>query len=261
MWNEAFALGGPACTIQQFEQITGVCIDHFVVVDFAGFEDMVDAIDGVEVCIPEDIVDPAHGINIEAGTREIEGSEALNYVRARYTLGDGSDIGRIKRQQAFIASMANKVSLGRNAGPRPTGWSRFLDAATKSLHGRPGLENVIKIADLGVQLPGHRARQDPVHHRPVRVRPAAGVPRSRLLAARRPTRLWGKIAADEPLTKRLTSDAISAAKPPGSEAPSGTDDESPSGSSPSPSDRTATAEASAEPNGPLRMSAPRTSLR
>ena len=70
---------------------------------------MVNAIDGVPVCIPEDIVDPEHGINIQAGTREIAGREALNYVRARYTLGDGSDIGRIKRQQAFIAAMANKV--------------------------------------------------------------------------------------------------------------------------------------------------------
>ena len=58
MWNEAFSVGGPACTIQQFEQLTGVRLDHFVVVDFDGFKDMVDAIGGVEVCIPEDIVDP-----------------------------------------------------------------------------------------------------------------------------------------------------------------------------------------------------------
>ena len=71
MWNEAFALGGPACTIQQFEQLTGVRIDHYVVVDFNGFQDMVDAIDGVQVCIPEDIDDPEHGINIPAGTREV----------------------------------------------------------------------------------------------------------------------------------------------------------------------------------------------
>ena len=109
MWNEAFNLAGPTCTVQQFETLTGVFVDHIVVVDFAGFEDMVNAIDGVPVCIPEDIVDPAHGINIPAGTREIEGREALNYVRARYTLGDGSDISRIKRQQAFVAAMAKKV--------------------------------------------------------------------------------------------------------------------------------------------------------
>jgi len=100
MWNEAFALGGPACTMQQFEQITGVRLDHFVKVDFEGFRGMVDAIGGVETCIPEDIDDPAHHIHIEAGTRKIKGKEALNYVRERYVVGNGSDVGRMKRQQA-----------------------------------------------------------------------------------------------------------------------------------------------------------------
>ena len=109
-------------------------------VDFAGFEDMVDAIDGVPVCIPEDIDDPAHGINIPAGTREVEGREALNYVRARYTLGDGSDIGRIKRQQAFIAAMAEKVISGGTLA-RLDRLVGFLDAATKSLTVDKGLDN------------------------------------------------------------------------------------------------------------------------
>ena len=120
-WNTAFALGGPACTIQQFEQLTGVFVDHFVVVDFSGFRDMVDAIDGVEVCIPEDIEDPEHGINIPAGTREVRGKEALNYVRARYTLGDGSDIGRIARQP----SSPRWPTRSSPAAPWPasTGWS------------------------------------------------------------------------------------------------------------------------------------------
>ena len=53
MWNEAYSVGGPACTMQQFEQLTGVRIDNYVKLDFNGFRDMVDAIDGVEVCIPE----------------------------------------------------------------------------------------------------------------------------------------------------------------------------------------------------------------
>jgi LCP family protein required for cell wall assembly len=208
-WNEAFGLGGPACTIQQFEQITGVFVDHYVVVDFAGFEGMVDAIDGVPVCIPEDIYDPAHGINIPAGTREIEGREALNYVRARYTLGDGSDIGRIKRQQAFIAAMVNKVmSAGTLARfDRLVG---FLNAATESL--QTDLESVVKIAKVGmgfqnigmdniqfVTVPWQYAPQDPNR---VAWLPAADD-------------LWAKIAADEPLTRRLTSDAITAAAPPG----------------------------------------------
>ena len=147
MWNEAFALGGPACTIQQFEQLTDVFIDNYVVLDFTGFQDMVDAIDGVEVCIPEDISDPAHGINIPAGTREVEGKEALNYVRARYTLGDGSDIGRIKRQQAFIAAMANKVVSGGTLA-RLDRLVGFLNAATNSL--QTDLEGVLQVGRVGI---------------------------------------------------------------------------------------------------------------
>jgi LCP family protein required for cell wall assembly len=215
MWNEAFALGGPACTIRQFEETTGVFVDHYIVIDFAGFEGMVNAIDGVPVCIPEDIEDPAHGINIPKGTREVEGREALNYVRARYTLGDGSDISRIARQQAFIASMANKViSAGTLARfDRLVG---FLDAATSSLQVDPGLDNVIKLAKVGVGFQGIGLQNIQFVTVPFEYdqRPEY---RGRVSWLPQAKTLWGKIAADEPLTKPLTSDAISAAKPTGSD--------------------------------------------
>lgn len=212
MWNEAFGLGGPACTMQQFEQLTGVRLDHFVVVDFFGFRDMVDAVGGVEMCIPEPIYDPEHGINIEAGTRELEGYEALNYVRARYAIGNGSDTGRMKRQQAFIASMTNKVM---NAGTlaRPDRLIRFLNAATSSLTVDPDLQSIRKLTELGLQfrdtgldqiqfmtIPNEADPQDP--NRLVWIEPQAqGV--------------WDKIAADEPLTKRLSQDVITAGNLPG----------------------------------------------
>ena len=125
-------LGGPACTIQQFEQTTGVRVDNYVVVDFGSFQDMVDAVDGVEVCVPEDIDDSAHGITIPAGTRTLTASEALSYVRVRHGVGDGSDIGRIKRQQAFIASMVRRWSPAGTLA-RFDRLVRFLNAATKSL--------------------------------------------------------------------------------------------------------------------------------
>lgn len=218
MWNEAFSVGGPACTIRQLEQITGVYVDHFVVVDFSGFEDMVDAIDGVEVCIPEDINDPAHGINIPAGTREIEGREALNYVRARYTLGDGSDIGRISRQQAFMSSMVNKV-VSAGVLARPDRLVRFLNAATNSLTVDPGLENVAKIADLGLQFRGIGLDRVQFVTVPFEYDQREEY-RGRITWLPEAEELWAKIAADEPLTRRLTSDAITAAKPPGSDGPS-----------------------------------------
>ena len=228
MWNEAFSVGGPACTIQQFEQLSGIRLDHFVVVDFEGFRGMVDAIGGVEVCIPEDIVDPSHGINIPAGTRKIKGPEALNYVRERYVVGDGSDIGRMKRQQAFIASMAHQVVTAGTLA-RPDRLVRFLEAATKSLTLDQGLGNITKIAKLGIgfkdigldkiqflTIPNKYDPADPNH---LIWTPDAQV-------------VWKQIKNDEPLSRRLTDDVISAGSVPGtSRSPSG----SPSGPGGSPS--------------------------
>jgi LCP family protein required for cell wall assembly len=229
MWNEAFGLGGPACTIQQFEQITGIRLDHFVKVDFEGFRGMVDAIGGVEMCIPEDIDDPGHAIHIEAGTRKLKGTEALNYVRERYVVGDGSDIGRMKRQQAFIASMAHQVVTAGTLA-RPDRLVRFLDSATKSLTVDPGLKNVIKIAELGNQFKGIGLNNIQFITIPIMTAPSD----PNRLAWKQPdaNQVWDKIRKDEPLTKRLAEGMISAGNVPGSESPS----ETPSDSSDSPSE-------------------------
>ncbi|MGZ5398365.1 MAG: LCP family protein [Nocardioides sp.] len=214
MWNEAFSIGGPTCTVQQFEAMTGVFIDHIVVVNFAGFEDMVDAIGGVPVCIPEDIVDPEHGINIPAGTREIEGREALNYVRARYTLGDGSDIGRIKRQQAFIAAMAEKV-ISADTLARVDRLARFLNAATNSLTVDDGLESVIDIAQIGVSFQGIGLGNIQFLTAPNDYYPSDSDLAGRVFLLDSAEELWEQLAGDEPLDKKFTSDAINAGRLPG----------------------------------------------
>jgi LCP family protein required for cell wall assembly len=151
MWNDAFNIGGPGCTARQFEQLTGIRIDHYVVVDFASFEGMVDAIGGVEVCVPQPIVDPGHGINIPAGTRKLTGLTALNYVRARYTIGDKSDLGREKRQQAFVASMFRQV-LSANTLADPLAVTGFLNSATKSLTLDQELGSLRKLGALGYEF-------------------------------------------------------------------------------------------------------------
>ena len=92
-------------------------VDHFVVVDFNGFRDMVDAIGGVEVCIPEDDRRPGPRHLPRGRHPRVQRREALNYVRERYVVGDGSDIGRMKRQQAFIAVDGRTGDLGRHPGP------------------------------------------------------------------------------------------------------------------------------------------------
>jgi LCP family protein required for cell wall assembly len=233
MWNEAFTVGGPACTMQQFEDLTDIRLDHFVVVDFNGFKDMVNAIGGVEVCIPETIDDRAHGIYLEAGTREIRDKEALAYVRQRYAVGNGSDIGRMKRQQAFIASMANKVLTARTLAD-PVRLVKFLDAATQSLTVDPGLTNLGKLGDLGFQFRGIGLDQVEFITIPWEVDPTDP---NRVVWAPEAEKVWKRIANDRPLTEDLTVDAISAAKPRNGEGQSDGADPSGSGSpsgSPSP---------------------------
>jgi LCP family protein required for cell wall assembly len=149
MWNVAFSYGGPSCTIQQFEQTTGIRIDNYVVVDFGSFQQMVDAVDGVEVCVPEDIDSSEYGITIPAGTRTLTGKEALAYVRVRHGVGDGSDIGRIKRQQAFIGALVAKV-LSSGTLTRFDRLVRFLNAATKSL--TTDIPNIKEMALVGLQF-------------------------------------------------------------------------------------------------------------
>src|ERR1700761_227050 len=137
--NEAFALGnldgnhtalGVACTIKTVEQDTGIYIDHFVVVNFTGFQNMVSALGGVEECNTQPINDPKSGLKLAAGQHLLNPTQALAYVRARYTPGGGSDLERIMRQQAFMSSLVQRV---KSKLLNPVAIYNFLDAATKSL--------------------------------------------------------------------------------------------------------------------------------
>ncbi len=151
MWNEAFNIGGPGCTVRQFEQLTGIRVDHYVVVDFNGFRSMVDAIGGVEVCIPHAVDDHTAHITLPAGTHKFNGEQALNYVRERESLGNGSDIGRMKRQQAFVASMAHQA-ISADTLANPIHLAKFIDAATKSLTLDPDIGSISKLVGLAYQF-------------------------------------------------------------------------------------------------------------
>ena len=131
-WNAMFSIGGPACLITTIEGNTGLRMDHFAVVDFRGFRDMVDALGGVPICAPEAIDDPKAKLKLSAGRHVLDGTQALGYVRARKTLGDGSDLGRIERQQAFLSSVVQEATR-TSLLVRPDKLFGFLDAATKSL--------------------------------------------------------------------------------------------------------------------------------
>ena len=131
-WNATFSVGGPACLIQTIEGNTGLFINHFAVVDFRGFRGMVDALGGVPVCTPEAIDDDKAKLKLSPGRHVLDGDQALGYVRARKTLGDGSDLGRIKRQQAFLSSVVQEATR-TSLLLRPDKLFGFLNAATQSL--------------------------------------------------------------------------------------------------------------------------------
>jgi LCP family protein required for cell wall assembly len=222
-FNAAYSLAGPACTAKQVEALTGIYIDHYVSLDFNGFKDMVDAVHGVTVCIPEDVDDSAHGITFDAGTQELDGQQALNYVRERYVLSANSDIGRMKRQQAFIASMINKV-VSAGTLTRPTRVYGFLKAATGSITTDPGLSSLSKLVNLALQF--RKTDLDNISFITV---PFEEYPpdHNRLIWSDSAKGLWKVILNDEPLPKRYKEQVISANTPPGT--PSGTASGTPSG--------------------------------
>lgn len=131
-WNDNFNQGGPACTVKTLEGLTGIYIDHVAVIDFTGFQSMVDGLGGVDVCLPKPVSDKDAQIDLPAGRQRLDGHDALGYVRMRKTLGDGSDLQRIERQQAFMSSMAQEATR-TSLLLRPDRLYRFLDAATKSM--------------------------------------------------------------------------------------------------------------------------------
>ena len=158
-WNANYSLGGPACLIRTVEGTTGIFIDHFVVVNFLGFQSMVDALGTVEVCVPTAVKDPLSHLDLPAGRSRVSGKEALAFVRVRHNIGnDASDLGRIDRQQAFLSSMVQEATSS-NLLLRPDKLFRFLDAATKSLTTDPGLANLNALREVAQSVVGLKSSQ------------------------------------------------------------------------------------------------------
>jgi LCP family protein required for cell wall assembly len=149
-FNEAYSIGAdaankyaPSCTVHTIETLTGIKIDHFAVVDFAGFERMVSALGGVRMCVAHRLYDPivgnhtvgfhGSGLDLQAGPSvEIDGTQALALMRARYALDGGGDLPRIKRQQQFIGAMIRKAT-STGLLIHPLELQRFLVAAASSV--------------------------------------------------------------------------------------------------------------------------------
>ncbi|MFB7224628.1 LCP family protein [Streptomyces sp. NPDC056227] len=196
-FNWAFEFGGTACTIRTVERMTGIRIDHYMVVDFNGFKDMVDAVDGVEVCLKEPIDDPDAHLKLRAGRQKLDGEEALGYVRARKSLGNGSDTDRMDRQQRFLGALVNKMQSD-GVLLNPTRLYPVLDAATKSLTTDPGLDS---LKDLYALVRGVRnVPTDKVQFLTVPRQPYAADPNRDELVQPDAAKLFKQLRQDAPVT-------------------------------------------------------------
>ncbi|TSD64419.1 LCP family protein [Aeromicrobium piscarium] len=131
MINATFEYG-PGCAVKAVQEVTGVPVHHFVVLDFDGFAGMVDAIGGIEMCLEEPVRDELSMVDLDAGRHELDGEQALALARTRHAFGDGSDIARLEHQQLVMSSIAQKAT-SQGVLTRPDRLVRLLDAVTKSL--------------------------------------------------------------------------------------------------------------------------------
>ncbi|MFN8147369.1 MAG: LCP family protein [Candidatus Nanopelagicales bacterium] len=145
--NAAYEGGGAPTMVAAVEGLTGVQINHYVEINFNGFLQMVDAVGGVDVCLAKPLSDKKSGLNLPAGRQTIDGPQALAYVRARY-VDPSADLGRMKRQQKFVASMFKKAT---SAGTilNPVKLNEFLTAVAGSITTDSGLgrDQLLALAD------------------------------------------------------------------------------------------------------------------
>lgn len=196
-FNWAFELGGTACTIRTVEKMTGIRVDHHMVIDFSGFKDMVDAVDGVDVCLKDPVKDEDAHLELPAGRQKLNGEQALGYVRARKSIGDGSDTERMDRQQKFLGALVNKMQ-SNGVLLNPTRLYPVLDAATKSLTTDPGLDSLRDLYDLvrGMRnVPTEKVQFLTVPRQPYRADPN----RDELIQPDA-DRLFEQLRKDEPVT-------------------------------------------------------------
>lgn len=148
--NHAMTYGGMDCQGNTVETISGIHLDHMVLVDFAGFEHIVDSIGGIEMCVPEPVDDPKAHIRLDAGEQRLNGEQALGLARSRDSAANGSDLGRIENQQRMMGAILREVTSG-DILSKPNNLISFLDSVTDSLTTDNGF-TVDKMTELAISM-------------------------------------------------------------------------------------------------------------
>ncbi|MGD1225004.1 LCP family protein [Streptomyces krungchingensis] len=153
MFNSAYSTGGAACAVKTVESMTGIRMDHYLEVDFSGFQKLIDDLGGVDITTTKDISDPDSHLHLKAGRHTLDGEQALGLVRTRHGVGDGSDLGRIQLQQAFIKALVQQVKdVGVLTSPKKL--YDLADTATRTVTTDSEIGSVAELASFADGLKG-----------------------------------------------------------------------------------------------------------
>ncbi|SHH95365.1 LCP family protein [Streptomyces sp. 3214.6] len=196
MFNSAYSTGGAACAVKTVESISGVRMDHYLEVDFSGFEKLIDELGGVQVTTTKTIKDSDSHLNLKAGTHTLTGKQALGLVRTRHGVGDGSDLGRIQLQQAFIKALVNQV---KHIGLFSSGTKLYdlANTATKAVTTDSDLGTVNSLMSFANGLKGISSTDMTMVTMPVQYDPAN--PNRVLVQEKKAQQVWTALKNDLPI--------------------------------------------------------------
>ncbi|QCB97367.1 LytR family transcriptional regulator [Arthrobacter sp. PAMC25564] len=151
MINSAMADAGIGCAVDTVNKLTGMEVDHFMMADFNAVKELSNTVGGVEVCVNAAVFDPESGLRLPKGTSQVQGDQALAFLRTRHAFADGGDLGRIKAQQSFLASLTRKLKADGTLG-NPQKMLGVADTVTRNLTVDDGLASVPTMLTLADRL-------------------------------------------------------------------------------------------------------------
>ena len=194
---------GPACSVTAVEALSGVRIDHFIEMNFEGFTTMVDAMDGVPVCLPEPLEDSKASLDLPAGDQIVDGRDALALARTRHAVGDGSDIARMGHQQQVMSAIVKRAKSSEVL-TRPDRLYGFLDAVTSSLTVDEDLKSLSALASLATDAANVEDTNISFRVMPWEEEPAD---RNRVIPSAEAAEVFQRLRADQPLDGEVEASA------------------------------------------------------
>ncbi|MGX9900809.1 LCP family protein [Arthrobacter sp. SA17] len=151
MINEAMAQAGIGCAVDTVNKLTGLEIDHFMMADFNAVKELSNVVGGVDVCVSDPVFDPDSRLRLPKGTSQVQGEQALAFLRTRHAFETGGDLGRIKAQQGFLSSLTRKIKDDGTLSD-PGKLLKIADTVTQNLTVDDGLASVPALITIANRL-------------------------------------------------------------------------------------------------------------